>query len=108
MNSTEIKQEFSKIFLALSYIEGRFHLVKNFMKREVKQQLNHSLKSVVMTNKIFEKGLPDWSISDAENDVEVITNLIEICIHAELKERQLELIEDIEILTKKYINNAKS
>lgn len=110
MEKIEIFKTFSKMMLAVKYIETQCFSVKDFMIKEDKQRLNHTLESVIRTAKLFEKNIrPD---SEAQNnydeDVELLSYFIELSIKVEEKgkiENFMLLID--ELLIKYNIKKAQ-
>jgi hypothetical protein len=102
MNNHQILTVFSKIYLSVLFAEGQMYLVKDFMKKEVKQRLNHSLGSVKATCKIFERGLDDKSIAFAEDDIELVDLFYNLAILCEQKGKINELNNDLNELIEKY------
>ncbi len=104
MTELQIKMEFAKILIANEYIESRLHLVNGHLKQAAKQQLNHTIKSVVMSNRLFENGFKhkEQAVNDCENDVELFTDLVELAINAENLERREEFLTDIAKLREKW------
>ena len=98
MNKQETLTIFSKIYLSVLFAEGQLYLVKDFVKKEVKQKLNHSLESVKHTCRIFERGLDNESIMFAEEDQEIIDIFFKLAILSEIKDKKELLLSELNIL----------
>ena len=104
MTKKETLTIFSKIYLSVLFAEGQLYLVKDFVKKEVKQRLNHSLESVKITCKTFEKGLDAESLAFAEDDTELVDLFYNVAILAEQKGKTNDFKVEMFNLLNKYMN----